>query len=70
MARPVYPHELCDPDFQWLISNYKETHPNTVTIESTFLPLILIQMAEAIEAVETLSLPEPEIEDAQDIDEP
>ncbi len=69
MARPVYPHELCDPDFQWLISNYKENHPNLVMVESTFLPLILIQVDEAVEAVSALALAEPSDADIPDVDE-
>jgi hypothetical protein len=70
MARPVYPHELCDPDFQWLISNYKESHPNLIMVESTFLPLILIQVDEAVSAVSALALPDFTDGELPDIDEP
>jgi hypothetical protein len=70
MARPVYPHELCDPDFQWLISNYKESHPNLLVVESTFLPLILIQVDEAVSAVSALALPDLTDTELPDIDEP
>ncbi len=70
MARPVYPHELCDPDFQWLISNYKESHPNLLVVESTFLPLILIQVDEAVSAVSALALPDLTDGELPDIDEP
>jgi len=46
MARPVYPHELCDPDFAWLLSSYREEHPNLIVVESTFLPIVLIPVEE------------------------
>ncbi len=69
MARPVYPHELCDPDFAWLISNFKEDHPEYVSVESTFLPLVLISVGtvnEAAEAVGKLALPPPFESSARD----
>jgi hypothetical protein len=42
MARPIYPHELSDPDFQWLVSTYKENNSVSFTIEASCLPVILI----------------------------
>ena len=42
MARPIYPHELVDPDFQWLISTYRETHPHVVMVEASCLPVVMI----------------------------
>lgn len=42
MARPVYPHELSDPDFSWLLSSYRETHPELFVVESTCLPVTLV----------------------------
>ena len=43
MARPIYPHELTDPDFQWLISTYKDGNPDSVVIEGTCLPVVLVR---------------------------
>ena len=43
MARPVYSHELTDPDFSWLLSNFQESHPNYVLVETPCLPLVLFK---------------------------
>ena len=42
MGRPVYPHELCDPDFSWLITNFQESNPNYRPVERGCLPVVLI----------------------------
>lgn len=42
MARPIYSHEVLDPDFQWLLQNYSENHPNAVVLDSTCLPVVII----------------------------
>jgi hypothetical protein len=42
MARPIYPHELADPDFQWLISTFRERRCVAFTIEESCLPVILL----------------------------
>jgi hypothetical protein len=42
MARAIYQHELSDPDFSWLINNFRETHPNVLVVESSCLPVILV----------------------------
>jgi hypothetical protein len=42
MARPIYSHEVLDPDFQWLVQNYIENHPNAIMLDSTCLPVIII----------------------------
>ncbi len=61
MGRPVYPHEMCDPDFAWLISNYKEQHSEFVAVESTFLPIVLIQgVNNSVSSVARLTLPDPD----------
>jgi hypothetical protein len=52
MARPVYPHELVDPDFQWLVNTYKESHPEAVTVDSSCLPVVLILIEEMCAVVE------------------
>jgi len=42
MARPIYSHEVLDPDFQWLLQNYTENHPNAVLLDSTCLPVVIV----------------------------
>lgn len=42
MGRPFYPHEIEDPDLDWLISNFLYERPGYVPVESGILPLILI----------------------------
>ena len=41
MGRAIYPHELTDADFSWLISTYRENNPSAVMIESPCLPVAL-----------------------------
>ena len=43
MGRPMYPHELSDPDFSWLINSFRENNPNCTVIESSCLPIVLIR---------------------------
>lgn len=43
MGRPLYPYELGDPDFSWLLSSFQENNPGWVMIESTCLPVVLLQ---------------------------
>ena len=45
MARPVYPHELSDPDFSWLLSSYRESHPELFVVEITCLPVTLVTVS-------------------------
>jgi len=42
MARPIYSHEVLDPDFQWLLQNYAENHPNAIVLDSTGLPVVIV----------------------------
>lgn len=42
MVRPIYAHEMCDPDFSWLINTFRENNPEYVPVESSCLPVILI----------------------------
>ena len=42
MGRPIYPHEMGDPDFFWLISSFRENHPDFSLIEVGSLPMVLI----------------------------
>ena len=50
MGRPVYPYELGDPDFTWLISNFRENNPTFTPVENTCLPVVFI--GEATEGAE------------------
>ncbi len=43
MGRPLYPYELGDPDFSWLLSSFQENNPGWVMIESTNLPVVMLQ---------------------------
>jgi hypothetical protein len=52
MARPIYPHELSDPDFQWLINSYKESRPGLALVDSTCLPLVIVKLEEEVEETE------------------
>jgi hypothetical protein len=42
MARPVYPHELDDSDYNWLISNYLEQNPTSKVLDLVGLPVIIL----------------------------
>ena len=42
MGRPVYPYELSDPDFSWLITTFRENHPSYQVVEEGCLPIVLI----------------------------
>lgn len=46
MARAVYPHEINDPDFQWLLNNYCENHPGAFKLDSGSLPVVIISGSE------------------------
>jgi hypothetical protein len=49
MTRGVYSHEQDDPDFAWLINNYKNTKKNCVLIDMHNLPIILISIPQVSE---------------------
>ena len=42
MGRPVFPYELTDPDFSWLINNYQEAHPENTSFECGCLPVVFL----------------------------
>jgi hypothetical protein len=42
MARAVFPHEVTDPDFQWLINTYCESHPGAIKLDTSCLPVVII----------------------------
>jgi hypothetical protein len=69
MGRPIYPYELGDPDFSWLISHFQENHPGYNVIENTCLPVVFIEhIGEPV--VGELSLPVlPAEEPGADVEE-
>lgn len=58
MARPVYAHELIDPDFSWLISSFQENNPQYMLVDASCLPVILIERGVPLGA-ELPALPQP-----------
>ena len=42
MARAIYTHELGDPDYSWLLQNFREAFPHYALLEVTGIPLVLI----------------------------
>ncbi len=43
MARAVYQCEMNDPDFTWLLSSFRENHPEYYLVESSTYPLVLVK---------------------------
>ncbi len=46
MARGIFPHEISDPDFQWLIKNYCETRGPVAVVDIGCLPLVMVLLDE------------------------
>ena len=44
MGRPIFPYEMGDPDFSWLLTTYQENNPEFVAVEDPCLPVILVRM--------------------------
>ena len=42
MGRPIFSYELTDPDFAWLLDSYRESHPDSLILESPCLPVVLL----------------------------
>jgi hypothetical protein len=42
MGRPVYPYELNDPDFSWLIDFFNENHSGYSAVVSNGLPVVFV----------------------------
>lgn len=47
MARGIFPHEITDPDFQWLIKNYCETSAPVAVVDAGCLPLVMVLLDES-----------------------
>ena len=44
MARPVYPYELGDPDFSWLLATFQEANPDFKLVDVSCLPLTMVKI--------------------------
>ena len=64
MGRPVYPYELADPDFSWLITNFQENFPEYSFVENGTLPVVFIGEKEYV-----LDLRTPEEREAAEEDQ-
>jgi hypothetical protein len=51
MDRGIFPHEMTDPDFQWLIKNYCETRGPVAIVDSGCLPLVMVLLDENAKAL-------------------
>lgn len=58
MARGIFAHELNDPDFIWLLSNYKESNPHSTVLDSPGLPVMVLSFPEP-SVIPALPEPEP-----------
>lgn len=47
MARGIFPHEVSDPDFQWLIKNYMEKSAPVAVVDAGCLPLVMVLLDES-----------------------
>lgn len=50
---------MVDPDLQWLLSTYRESHPNMILVEISCLPVALIYCPEAASLFDAASTPTP-----------
>jgi hypothetical protein len=74
MARAIFSHEVVDPDFQWLLSNYAERKGAAMTVDVTCLPVILVLLTEEeraragsmVEPLPPLPLPQESESDKRD----
>lgn len=46
MARPIFNHELLDPDFAWLLTTFKENNPEVVSLECFGMAVVMIKLTE------------------------
>lgn len=59
MARPIYPHELSDPDFQWLLNSYRESRGQVAVVDMSCLPLVMVLLDTKDPSPETEQTYEP-----------
>lgn len=58
MGRPIFPYELGDQDFSWLITTFQENHPGYVMVDSIGVPLVLLKLDERDRSIAHDDLPE------------
>jgi hypothetical protein len=46
MGRPVFPYELADTDFCWLVANFQDRNPTYTSVETAALPVVFIKFLE------------------------
>ncbi len=59
MARAIFSHELGDPDFQWLLSNYTEQKHTTAMVDAPCLPVVLVVLTPEEKAAVLTNHPVP-----------
>ena len=52
MARAFYPHEVDDPDLEWLVTTFLGEQPNYIPVEAGPLPIILLPIHECSEPLD------------------
>ena len=75
MGRPIYNYELSDPDFSWLVTNFKENNPNHTIVDTSGVPISFINAEKSTKIKEVTEVTpeefeseiEPVIKDGQDI---
>jgi len=68
----VYPYELGDPDFSWLLSTFQEAHPDYKMIDGGNMPLVLVAFPDS-RGLDLSSTPTPQptdVADGEDVDLP
>lgn len=43
VARAIFPHELQDPDFAWLIDSFRESNPDVFLVEGPCIPVTFVR---------------------------
>ncbi len=67
MGRPVYPHELNDPDFTWLLNSFRESNPHCVVVDSPCMPVVIFR--EGSPLLDAAEVEKPEVPAAFEADE-
>ncbi|MBL7663425.1 hypothetical protein JNK13_11800 [bacterium] len=52
MARAFFPHEIEDPDLEWLVTTFLYDKPNYIPVEVSDVPLALIPISDEMEKAE------------------
>ena len=60
MGRPIYQHELGDPDFNWLISRFLEKNPDYHVLDSGNAPIILVKSDKSLDQINYTPVLNPE----------